>query len=155
MQTFSELIAACRTVVKEIMPWDLIEQLNSQPNTILLDVREESEFNTMHLDNSLHVPRGILETSCEYGFDETIPMLVEAKKKPIVIVCRSGNRSLLAAKTMMDMGYQNVVSLNTGLRGWNDYEQPLVNNFGETIDIDDADEFFTSKVSPEQMNPSA
>ena len=51
------------------------------------------------------------------------------------------------------MGYENVKSLKTGLKGWTDYEQPLVDNNNKDVDIDDADEYFASKVRPEQMKP--
>ena len=68
-------------------------------------------------------------------------------------ICRSGNRSILAAYTLQLMGYENVKSLKTGLKGWTDYEQPLVDNNNKDVDIDDADEYFASKVRPEQMKP--
>ena len=70
-----------------------------------------------------------------------------------MLICRSGNRSVLAAYTMQLMGYENVKSLKTGLKGWTDYEQPLVDNNNSDVDIDDADEYFASKVKPEQMRP--
>jgi rhodanese-related sulfurtransferase len=153
MKTYSQLIAECLETVEEIFPWDLEEELQSGNKPLLLDIREPEEFNAMHIKDSLNVPRGILEQSCEWDFEETIPDLVQARDKPIVVICRSGNRSVLAAYTMQQMGYENVKSLKTGLKGWTDYEQSLVDNGNQEIDIDDADEYFASKVRPEQMRP--
>jgi rhodanese-related sulfurtransferase len=109
----------------------------------------------MHIADSINVPRGILETACEYDFEETIPELVEARDKTIIIVCRSGNRSLFAADVMQQMGYKDVISLKTGLRGWNEADQPLVTNNDETVDVDAADEYFSPKLKPEQLKPQS
>ena len=153
MKTYSQLIEECLDTVEEVFPWDLEEELQSDKKPLLLDIREPEEFNAMHVKDSMNVPRGILEQSCEWEFEETIPELVQARDKPIIVICRSGNRSVLAAYTMQQMGYENVKSLKTGLKGWTDYEQPLVDNNNQEIDIDDADEYFASKVKPEQMRP--
>lgn len=107
----------------------------------------------MRIDNSQNGPRGIFETACEYGYEETIPELVKARERPVLVICRSGNRSALAAYVMLQMGFRSVASLKTGLRGWNDYELPLVKADGQRLDMDDADEYFTPKVKPEQMPP--
>ena len=153
MKTYSQLIEECLDTVEEVFPWDLEEELQSGNKLLLLDIREPEEFNAMHVKDSMNVPRGVLEQSCEWDFEETIPELVQARDKPIIVICRSGNRSVLAAYTMQQMGYENVKSLKTGLKGWTDYEQPLVDNNNQEIDIDDADEYFASKVKPEQMHP--
>jgi rhodanese-related sulfurtransferase len=120
---------------------------------LIVDVREPYEYKTLHIENSLNVPRGILETACEYDFEETIPELVEARDKPVVVVCRSGNRSLFVADIMQQMGYQEVYSMKTGLRGWNEAEQPLKDLNNNPVDIDFADEYFTPKLRPEQHSP--
>ena len=46
-----------------------------------------------------------------------------------------------------------MASLKTGVRGWNDYEQPLVDKAGNEVDIDEAEEYLANKVRAEQMNP--
>ncbi|WP_455376020.1 rhodanese-like domain-containing protein [Kaarinaea lacus] len=153
MKTYQQIIEECLQYVTEIFPWDLEEKLATGNKPILLDIREPEEFNAMRLENSMNVPRGILEQSCEWDFEETVPELVSAREKEIVLICRSGNRSILAAYTMQEMGYQNVLSLKTGLRGWNDYEQPLVNSHNQIVDIEDADEYFSNKVRQDQLQP--
>ena len=138
--------------ITELMPWDLEEKLIGNKPPIILDIREAEEFNTMHIHNSINVPRGILESACDYNYSETIPELVKARDKEIVVVCRSGNRSVMAAFTMQQMGYTNVASLKTGLKGWNDYEQPLVEINNEKVNADEAEIFLNPPIKPEQLS---
>ena len=53
---------------------------------------------------------------------------------------------------MQLLGYESVASLKTGLRGWNDYEQPLVDDDNQSVDIDAAEEYFTPRLKPEQQS---
>nr|WP_207144866.1 rhodanese-like domain-containing protein [Allochromatium vinosum] len=135
------------------MPWDLEERIQANPELLIVDVREPEEFAAMHIEGSINVPRGILESACEWDYEETVPELVQAREREIVVVCRSGYRSVLAAHSMNVLGYTNVVSLKTGLRGWKDYEQPLVDGEGRPVDLDDADVYFTPRLRPEQRRP--
>lgn len=153
MMRFIELIRECLTDVKEIMPWDLEERLQENPDLLIVDVREPGEFDAMHITGSINVPRGILESACEWEYEETEPELVRARDREIVVVCRSGYRSVLAAHSMQVLGYRNVVSLMTGLRGWNDYEQPLVDKNNQPVRVEAGDEYFTTKLRPDQMKP--
>jgi len=153
MKHFTDLIAEALPEVEELFPWDLEEKLEENSDLILLDVREPSEFDALHIQGSLNVPRGILESACDWDYDETEPELAAGREREIIVICRSGNRSVLAAQTMQRMGFKHVASLKTGIRGWNDFEQPLYNADGEQVDIDDADEVLASKVRPEQQRP--
>ncbi len=153
MQNFLELIRDCLTEVREIMPWDLAERLAENPDLLIVDVREPYEYDAMHIAESMNVPRGILESACEWDYEETEPELVQARGREIVVVCRSGYRSVLAASSMQVLGYEHVASLKTGLRGWKDYEQPLVDAAGRYLSLEDADAYFTPKLRPEQQRP--
>ena len=156
MKSFTDLVQDSLQEIEELFPWDLSEKLEDAYSTmLLLDIREPAEFEAAHIEGSINVPRGILESACDWGYDDTIPALVEARDKEVIVICRSGNRSALAALTMKQMGYKNPVSLKTGLRGWNDFEQVLIDIDGKQVDVDDADELFVSKVSQEQMGPDA
>lgn len=155
MKHFSDFIAACLPNIKELFPWDLSEKLEQGEELFLLDVREPYEYGALHIKGSINVPRGILETACEYDYEETIPDLVRAREQEVVVICRSGNRSILAAHTMQLMGYKNVASLKTGVRGWNDFEQPLYDIGGNQVHIDNADEILVSRIRPEQQKPTS
>jgi len=151
MKTFNELIADTLKNIEEIFPWDLEEQLESNNIPLLLDIREPDEFKALHIKDSINVARGILEQSCEYGYHETVPKLVNARDQDVVVICRSGNRSVLAAHTMQLMGYKSVKSLKTGLKGWNDSELALQDIQQQAVDIDYAEQILTPPVAPEQL----
>ena len=155
MKHFLQLVSDCLTDVKELMPWDLEERLEQNPDLLIVDVREPYEFDAMHIEGSLNVPRGILESACEWDYEETEPELVRAREREVIVVCRSGYRSVLAAHSMQLLGYTHVASLKTGLRGWKDYEQPLVDRDGGDVDLDDADDYFTPKLREDQLRPKA
>lgn len=153
MKRYTDLVADALTRVREIMPWDLGKQLAADKKLVLLDVREPAEFAVLHIPGALNVPRGILEQSCEWGFDETVPLLAAGRELDIVVVCRSGYRSALAADVMQKMGYTGVVSLKTGVRGWNDFEQPLEDAAGKPVDADIAEKLLSPQLRPEQRDP--
>ena len=153
MKRYADLVADALTRVKEIMPWELSKMLAAGKNPVLLDVREPAEFAALRIPGAINVPRGVLEQSCEWDFDETVPLLAEGRGLDIVVICRSGYRSALAADVMRQMGYTGVVSLRTGVRGWNDFEQPLVDAAENVVDGDIADELLGPHLRPEQRNP--
>ena len=111
MKRYTDLVADALTRVKEILPWDLRKLLAAGEGIVLLDVREPAEFAVLHIPGAINVPRGVLEQSCEWGFDETVPMLAAGRDLEIVVICRSGYRSALSADTMLQMGYSGDRSL--------------------------------------------
>lgn len=151
MKTYNQLIAEILPEISEMFPWDA-EDPKAQ-NILVVDIREPNEFEAMHITDSINAPRGILEQCCEWDFEETIPDLVRAREKKILLVCRSGNRSIMAASIMQKMGFEHVFSLKTGLRGWNDYELPLVNIQQQAVEIESADHYFTTRVRDDQLSP--
>ncbi len=153
MKRYIDLVTEALTRVREIMPWDLAEKLEQKTDLLLVDVREPAEFQAMHIPGSISVPRGILESSCDWDYDDTIRELAAGHEREIVVICRSGNRSVLAADVMQQMGFKDVVSLKTGVRGWNEFDQPLVDAEGNTVDVDAADEALASRVRPDQLRP--
>jgi rhodanese-related sulfurtransferase len=153
MKRYKDLIADAQTRIKEIQPWALNERLASGGEFILLDVREPIEFDMLHMPGAINVPRGILEQSCEWDFDETVPELAGGHDREIYVICRSGYRSALVADVMQMMGFKQVISLKSGVKGWNDCEQLLVNDTGKIVDADTAEAMLTSKVRPEQRQP--
>ena len=153
MNRYDDLIAEALSRVREIMPWDLSRLLAAGNKPVLLDVREPEEFASLRIPGSINVPRGVLEQSCEWDYDETLTLLAAGRELEIVVVCRSGKRSVLAADVMLRMGYTNVVSLKTGVRGWNDFEQPLVDASGKPVDADTADALLAPRLRPDQRKP--
>jgi len=154
MKRYSDLLADALRRVPEIQPWDLRERLARDAPPLLLDVREPGEFALARIPGSINVPRGVLEQACEWDYDETVPELAGRRAPSVVVVCRSGNRSVLAADVLRQMGVADAVSLKTGVRGWNDFEQPLVDGAGRAVDGDEAERLLAPRVRPEQRRPA-
>ena len=153
MQSYDDLVVEALARVREVTPWDFGRRYQAGDVPLLLDVREPAEFAALHIPGSINVPRGILEQSCEWDYDETVPQLAGGRERETVVICRSGKRSVLAADMMQRMGFAKVVSLRLGIRGWNDAELPLQDASGKTIDADAGDEVLVSRVRPEQRKP--
>ena len=151
MQSYDDLVAEALARVREVTPWDFGRRYQAGDVPLLLDVREPAEFAALHIPGSINVPRGILEQSCEWDYDETVPQLAGGRERETVVICRSGKRSVLAADMMQRMGFAKVVSLKLGIRGWNDAELPLRNSDGQAVDADTGDELLASHVRPEQL----
>jgi rhodanese-related sulfurtransferase len=82
----------------------------AQPGLLLVDVREDSEWEQGRLPGAVHMSRGILESKIEKAAPDP--------KTPIVLYCASGARSALAAESLRRMGYLDVVSLDGGFKAW-------------------------------------
>ncbi len=109
IKTGADLIIEAKEKIREVTPAEAMSDTN--PNLVLLDVRERNEWNLGHLPNAIHIPRGSMETKVE----ALIP-----RDKHIVIYCQSGNRSAFAAETLQEMGYEDVASMSQGIIGWVD-----------------------------------
>ena len=153
MDQYQQLVKTALETVDEVFPWELEGEIKNTPELILLDIREADEFKRMHIKNSLHVPRGLLEGACVWNYDDTIPKLAEARDQSIVVICRSGNRSALAAKTMQMMGFEKVRSLKMGIKGWNDNDLEMLDEKQNIVDIDDADEWLNRAVPEDKLAP--
>jgi adenylyltransferase/sulfurtransferase len=87
-----------------------------KPGTVLLDVREGDEWRQGHIPQAVGIPRGFLELRVE----EKVP----DHKTPIILQCASGTRSLLAARALREMGYENLYNLTGGFNSWKDRGLP-------------------------------
>lgn len=85
---------------------------------VLVDVREKYEWNEGHIPGAVHVPRGFLELQIE----EAVP----DKSKTVLLYCAGGVRSLMAGKTLQDMGYENSISMSGGYGQWKAAGLPFV-----------------------------
>jgi len=110
MASGAELIRKAKDQISEVDPKEVHELIGN--GTVLVDVREQQEFEQSHIPGAKHVPRGHLESR------------IEGAAKPdvhVVLYCASGNRSALAAKTLQEeLGYENVESMTGGITLWKD-----------------------------------
>src|SRR5262245_19989216 len=109
-KTYKEIMNEARTLVPELSPAEVKQKLDRGEQPLLLDVREKEEYRDGHLEGALSLPRGFLEIRVE----EALP----DRSTPIITYCAGGTRSLIAGRTLREMGYKNVVSMSGGFTGW-------------------------------------
>ncbi len=107
---FLKLVSEAQATITEITPAMLQQRLAQGDRFYLLDVREAAEWQQGHLPSAQHLSKGILERDIE--------KIVPNENTPIVLYCSGGFRSVLAAKNLQQMGYQQVVSLQGGATAW-------------------------------------
>ncbi len=110
MASGAELIRQIKERIEEIDPKDVHDARNG---AVIVDVREQHEFEESHIPGAVHVPRGHLESRIEGAAPD--------KDRRVVLYCASGNRSALAADTMQQLlGYSDVASMRGGITLWKD-----------------------------------
>jgi len=100
------MLAEARQVIPEQGPADLQRRLAAGEPVTVIDVRDPDEFRDGHIEAAANISRGFLEF--RVGTAVTDPAT------PIVLYCQTGLRSMLAAKALHELGYQNVVNLHGG-----------------------------------------
>ena len=126
MKTSHDLVTAARSRVQEVTVEHADQTLLNAD--ALLDVREADEFAAGHLPGAIHVSRGLLE------FKLSGTPSLSARDLKVVLYCKTGGRSALAALAMQDMGYLDVVSLAGGIDAWSAAGKPLVKPQSPTFD---------------------
>ena len=106
MPGYRELLEQVRSEIDEVSAGDARERSSA----LFLDVREQSEWDEGAIPGSVHIPRGRLESRIEG--------LVPDRARELVVYCSGGSRSAFAAKSLGDLGYENVVSLTGGFTDW-------------------------------------
>src|SRR5947209_5957118 len=109
-KTYKQLMEEARQAVPEVTVDEVKNRLERDEQWALLDVREREEYREGHLDGAIPLPRGFLEIRVE----EAVP----DKSAPIIAYCAGGVRSLIAARTLKEMGYENVASMAGGYTAW-------------------------------------
>jgi len=105
---FLRMAERARSAVRE-MDVEQARQL-TEGGAVLIDVREDTEWDAGHARGAIHIGKGVIERDIEKR--------VPDHAAEIVLYCGGGYRSALAAKSLGDMGYTNVVSMAGGWRAW-------------------------------------
>ncbi len=117
VKTSKNILDEARSTIKQI-DIDEARRMLERPGTVLVDVRESDEWRQGHIPQAVGIPRGFLELRIE----EKVP----DHKAPVILQCASGTRSLLAARSLHEMGYENLFNLNGGFNAWKDRGLPWV-----------------------------
>ncbi len=115
MASFRDLLSQAKASITEIDTNEAQSRI-SAGGVVVLDVREPDEFEQGALTGVLHIPRGHLEAQIEGRITD--------KSMPVIVYCAGGVRSAFAAKTLAELGYTDVVSMDGGFGRWKDEGKP-------------------------------
>lgn len=115
------LVEAAKEVITEITIDEFKKLYDSDEYFVLIDVREVEEYDAGYISGAVSISRGVLEFKIgkEEVWDE-MGLYIPEKTDQIVLNCRTGGRSALAAKSLLELGYENVKSLQGGFNAWNE-----------------------------------
>jgi molybdopterin/thiamine biosynthesis adenylyltransferase/rhodanese-related sulfurtransferase len=110
MASYRDLLQQVKAEIDEVDVPQARDLLNGAEPPLLVDVRELDEWTEGRIPGAIHLPRGFLESRIEQAAPD--------RSQQIVLYCAAGNRSAFAAKTLLDLGYENVASLAGGYTDW-------------------------------------
>src|SRR5256885_779933 len=109
MATYRELLQQVRTEISELDATQARELIEDGA-PVVVDVREQDEWDEGHIPGAVHIPRGHLESRIERAAPD--------HSRQVLVYCSAGNRSAFAAKTLEELGYKEVASLAGGFTDW-------------------------------------
>jgi sulfur-carrier protein adenylyltransferase/sulfurtransferase len=107
MASYRELLTRLRAELDEVPAADAAARADG---ALFVDVRELDEWDEGHIPGAVHIPRGSLESRIERALPD--------RTRPVVVYCAGGNRSIFAARTLEELGYERVASLAGGFTDW-------------------------------------
>jgi rhodanese-related sulfurtransferase len=125
-KTLADFVDAARPRVREITAEEAraILAAPGQHGWHFVDVREPDEFAAGHIPGARLYPRGFLEVRADLKHPKRDEWLRD-RTRPLVLYCGGGHRSILAADTLQQMGFERVVSLTEGWAGWSRRGYPV------------------------------
>ena len=114
-----EIAADTTPYIEEITAEELNSKIENMEDFFLIDVRQPAEFEKGNISYSTLIPRGVLEFKIgDKKFWEEEQWQAPEKDSDIVIYCKKGDRGILAAKALSELGYSNVKNLKGGIVAW-------------------------------------
>ena len=114
---FLKIVNDAKTRIKEVTVAETRERLAANRRGLLIDVREDHEWEAAHAAGAIHLGKGIIERDIEAAAPD--------KSTELVLYCGGGYRSALAADVLQDMGYTNVWSMAGGWKAWQESGAPV------------------------------
>lgn len=111
---FLEIVNDAKTRINEVSVAETIKRMSL--GAVLVDVREDNEWDAGHAKDSVHMGRGVIERDIVQTYPD--------KDTELILYCGGGYRSALAADMLQKMGYTNVYSLAGGWKAWKDSGAP-------------------------------
>jgi rhodanese-related sulfurtransferase len=118
-KTLDDFVREARARIREITPEEAkrLLEVPGHEGWHFIDVREREEYAAGHVPGARSSPRGFLEVKADLAHAKRDPWLEDRSRK-LVLYCGGGNRSALAAATLLEMGFTNVTSMAEGWAGW-------------------------------------
>ena len=114
---FVKVVDDARARVRECTVSDVKARLERGEQFHFVDVREDDEFGQDHAAGAIHIGKGVIERDIETA--------IPNKQEPIVLYCGGGYRSVLAADSLRQMGYTDVISMDGGIKAWRAAGYPM------------------------------
>ncbi len=114
---FLAIVDDAKSRVREVSVAETQARLAARPAAMLVDVREDREWEAGHAAGAVHIGKGVIERDIEG--------LVPDKGTELILYCGGGFRSALSADVLQRMGYTNVTSMAGGWRAWNEAQAPV------------------------------
>lgn len=117
---FLKIVNDAKSRIKEVTVAETLDRLTANRSGLLIDVREDHEWEAAHAAGAIHLGKGIIERDIE----TTAP----DKSTELILYCGGGYRSALAADVLQQMGYTNVWSMAGGWKAWKESGAPVENS---------------------------
>ena len=114
---FLKIVNDAKTRIKEVTVAETRERLAANRSGLLIDVREDHEWEAAHAAGAIHLGKGIIERDIEGAAPD--------KGTELILYCGGGYRSALAADVLQQMGYTNVWSMAGGWKAWKESGAPV------------------------------
>ena len=114
---FLKIVDNAKSRVRETTVDEVKARLDRKDKFVLVDVREDREYDADHIVGAVHLGKGVIERDIEAKYP--------ALDTPLVLYCGGGFRSAMAADNLQKMGYTNVISMDGGIREWREKAYPL------------------------------
>ncbi len=121
-KNLDDYVAEARETIVEVTPSQVRDLLGSE--YVILDVREPDEFAEGHLPGAKNISRGFLEVKADANHHKRDEAMQDRNQK-IICYCGGGYRSLMAAKTLLEMGFVEVKSMSGGFHAWEEEGLPV------------------------------
>lgn len=114
-----QMVEAAKKVITQIKPEDLKAIYNGDEYLVIIDVRAKEEYNAGYIPGAVNITRGMLEFQiAKEEVWDNLGLYIPEKGDNIILCCRTGSRSALAAQTLQMLGYTNVKSVEGGWTAW-------------------------------------
>ncbi len=121
-----DMVVEASATTKGVTVEQLMEKIDNGDMILLVDVREPMEYNAGYIPGSVNIPRGVLEFKIgNEAFWEEAMLYMPEKNEKIIVYCKKGKRSILAAQTLQQLGFTNVNFVSDGWKKW-EMTYPLV-----------------------------